>query len=37
MRSVLEERRPVVDDAIESLLPRTVDDAYLAELFGEAT
>ena len=37
MRSVLEERRPVVDEAIESLLPRTVDDAYLTELFGEAT
>ena len=27
----------MVDEAIESLLPRTVDDAYLPELFGEAT
>jgi geranylgeranyl diphosphate synthase type I len=37
MRSVLEERRPVVDETIESLLPRTIDDAYLAEFFGKAT
>ncbi len=37
MRSVLEEWRPVVDETIESLLPRTVDDAYLTEFFGEAT
>ena len=37
MHSVLEEWRPVVDETIETLLPRTVDDAYLTELFGEAT
>jgi geranylgeranyl diphosphate synthase type I len=37
MRSVLEEWRPVVDETIESLLPRTVDDAYLTEFYGEAT
>jgi geranylgeranyl diphosphate synthase type I len=37
MRSVLEEWRPVVDETIESLLPRTVDDDYLAEFFGEPT
>ncbi len=37
MRSVLEEWRPVVDGTIESLLPRTVDDAYLTDFFGEAT
>jgi geranylgeranyl diphosphate synthase type I len=37
MRSVLEEWRPVVDETIESLLPRTVDDAYLTDFFGEAS
>ncbi|PSP36552.1 polyprenyl synthetase [Halobacteriales archaeon QH_10_70_21] len=37
MHSVLDEWRPVVDETIESLLPRTVDEAYLTELFGEAT
>ncbi len=37
MRSVLEDWRPVVDDTIASLLPREIDDAYLAERFGDAT
>ncbi|WP_178916459.1 polyprenyl synthetase family protein [Natronomonas gomsonensis] len=37
MRSVLDEWRPVVDETIESLLPREVDEAYLTEFFGEAT
>ncbi|MFQ3317990.1 MAG: geranylgeranyl diphosphate synthase type I [Natronomonas sp.] len=37
MRSVLDEWRPVVDETIESLLPRTVDDAYLTDFFGDAT
>jgi geranylgeranyl diphosphate synthase type I len=37
MRDVLAEWRPVVDDAIEELLPREVDEAYLADFFGEAT
>ena len=30
MHSVLEERRPVVDEAIESLLPRTVEPSGLS-------
>ncbi|MDR9381370.1 MAG: polyprenyl synthetase family protein [Natronomonas sp.] len=37
MYGVLEEWRPVVDETIESLLPRTIDDAYLADFFGEPT
>ena len=37
MHSALSEWRPVVDTTIESLLPRTIDDAYLTEFFGEAT
>jgi geranylgeranyl diphosphate synthase type I len=37
MRSVLEEWRPVVDETIESLLPREVDDAYLTDFFGAAS
>ena len=37
MRSVLDEWRPIVDETIESLLPREVDEAYLTEFFGEAT
>ena len=37
MHGVLEEWRPVVDETIESLLPRTVDDAYLTDFYGEAT
>jgi geranylgeranyl diphosphate synthase type I len=35
MHNVLAEWRPVVDEAIESLLPRGVDSGYLAEFFGE--
>ena len=35
MRDVLDEWRPVVDETIEELLPRLVDDAYLADFFGE--
>jgi len=35
MRDVLAEWRPVVDEEIERLLPRTVDDAYLGDFFGE--
>ncbi|WP_255196770.1 polyprenyl synthetase family protein [Halorarius litoreus] len=35
MREVLEQWRPVVDDAIADLLPREIDDAYLADFFGE--
>jgi len=37
MHGVLSEWRPVVDETIESLFPRTIDDAYLTEFFGEAT
>ena len=37
MRSVLDEWRPVVDETIESMLPRTVDEAYLTDYFGEAS
>jgi geranylgeranyl diphosphate synthase type I len=37
MRSVLEEWRPMVDEAIESVLPREIDDAYLTDFFGEAS
>ena len=37
MRSVLDEWRPVVDETIESMLPRAVDDAYLTDYFGEAS
>ena len=37
MRDVLRERRPVVDEAIEELLPRLVDETYLAEFFGPPT
>jgi len=37
MRDVLAEWRPVVDEAIEELLPRTVDDDYLTDFFGGAT
>ncbi|WP_255150500.1 polyprenyl synthetase family protein [Halorarius halobius] len=35
MREVLEEWRPVVDEAIAGLLPRDVDDDYLAAFFGD--
>jgi geranylgeranyl diphosphate synthase type I len=37
MRSVLDEWRPVVDETIESLLPREVDNEYLTSFFGEAS
>jgi geranylgeranyl diphosphate synthase type I len=37
MRGVLAEWRPVVDEEIERLLPRLVDDAYLGDFFGEAS
>ncbi|MFO7926638.1 MAG: polyprenyl synthetase family protein [Halobacteriota archaeon] len=37
MYGVLAEWRPVVDETMESLLPRTIDDAYLADFFGEPT
>ncbi|WP_122090041.1 polyprenyl synthetase family protein [Halalkalicoccus subterraneus] len=37
MRDVLSEWQPVVDDAIEELLPRAVDEAYLDEWFGPAS
>lgn len=37
MREVLETWRPVVDDAIQELLPREIDDAYLADFFGSPT
>lgn len=37
MRDVLSEWQPVVDGAIEELLPRTVDEAYLNEWFGPAS
>jgi geranylgeranyl diphosphate synthase type I len=34
MRSPLKKWRPMVDDAIESLLPRNVDHAYLSSFYG---
>jgi geranylgeranyl diphosphate synthase type I len=37
MQDVLAEWRPTVEAAIEELLPRLVDEAYLEEFFGEAT
>jgi geranylgeranyl diphosphate synthase type I len=37
MQETLEAWRPVVNETIESLLPRTVDDAYLSEFFREPT
>jgi geranylgeranyl diphosphate synthase type I len=37
MHSVLEAWRPTVDETIESLLPRTIDRAYLTEFFGGPT
>jgi geranylgeranyl diphosphate synthase type I len=37
MREVLEAWRPVVDEEIARLLPRVVDDAYLAAAFGAPT
>jgi geranylgeranyl diphosphate synthase type I len=37
MHSVLEAWRPTVDETIASLLPRTIDEGYLADFFGEPT
>ena len=37
MQEVLEEWRPVVDEMLEQLLPREVDDAYLTRYFGDAS
>ncbi len=37
MQELLAEWRPVVDEAIEELLPRTIDEAYLSDFFGEAS
>lgn len=37
MRDVLAEWRPVVDRALEELLPREIDEDYLAEWFGPAS
>ena len=37
MREALERWRPVIDDTIEELLPRTVDETYLTEFYGPAT
>jgi len=37
MRDVLAEWRPVVDEAIAELLPREIDEGYLADFFGPAT
>jgi len=34
MRDVLDAWRPVVDEELERLLPRIVDDAYLSSVFG---
>jgi geranylgeranyl diphosphate synthase type I len=37
MQDVLAEWRPVVDEAIEEILPRLIDDAYLTDFFGESS
>jgi geranylgeranyl diphosphate synthase type I len=37
MREVLDAWRPVIDEEIERLLPRLVDDAYLSAAFGPPT
>ena len=37
MQAVLDEWRPLVDETLERLLPREIDEAYLAEYFGEAS
>jgi len=34
MQDVLAEWRPVIDETIEELLPREIDDPYLADFFG---
>jgi len=37
MQEVLGEWRPIVDEGIESILPRAIDEPYLAAFFGEPT
>ncbi|AFZ71704.1 polyprenyl synthetase family protein [Natronobacterium gregoryi] len=37
MRETLAEWRPAIDEAIEDLVPREIDDEYLESFFGEAT
>lgn len=37
MRELLETWRPRIDAAIEEVLPRTIDETYLREYFGEPT
>jgi geranylgeranyl diphosphate synthase type I len=37
MRDELAAWRPVVDEAIEELFPRSIDDGYLTDLFGAAS
>lgn len=37
MRDVLTEWQPVIDGAIEELLPRNIDETYLSEWFGPAS
>jgi len=37
MWDVLAEWRPVIDESIEELLPRTISEEYLTAFFGEAT
>ncbi len=37
MRETLAEWQPVVDEAIEEVIPRELDEAYLTEFFGPAT
>ncbi len=37
MRETLAEWQPVVDEAIEEVIPRGVDEEYLTEFFGPAT
>ena len=37
MRDVLEEWRPIVDETIAEVLPRSIDREYLADFFGPAS
>ncbi|MFB6189003.1 MAG: polyprenyl synthetase family protein, partial [Halapricum sp.] len=37
MRDVLAAWKPAIDETIEAVLPRDIDDAYLADFFGEPT
>lgn len=37
MRDVLEEWKPLIDDAIADVLPRQIDEDYLSAYFGEPT